>query len=121
MDHHGTLWIATRGDGLYRFKDGKFVTVTRKDGLHDDTAYQILSDTNDDSCNLWMSCNRGIYRVSLGELNEFADGRRQSVTSFAYGVADGMLSRECNGGQPAGCKARDGRLWFPTLRGIVAA
>jgi signal transduction histidine kinase len=120
MDQHGTLWIGTRGDGLCRFKDGKFVTITRKDGLHDDTAYQILSDKEDDSGDLWMSCNKGIYRVSLKELNEFADGRRQSVTSFAYGVADGMLSRECNGGQPAGWKTRDGRLWFPTLRGVVA-
>jgi ligand-binding sensor domain-containing protein len=120
MDQRGTLWIGTRGDGLCRFRDGKFVTITRKDGLHDDTAYQILSDTEDDSGNLWVRCNRGVYRVSLKDLNEFADGHRQSVTSFAYGVADGMLSRECNGGQPAGWKTRDGRLWFPTLRGVVA-
>ncbi len=120
MDQRGTLWIGTRGDGLYRFKDGKFVTITRKDGLHDDTAYQILSDAQNDTGDLWLSSNRGIYRVSLPELNEFADGRRRSVTSFSYGVADGMLSRECNGGQPAGSRTRDGRLWFPTLRGVVA-
>lgn len=120
VDHRGTVWIGTRGEGLSRFKDGKFVTIARKDGLHDDTAYQILSDTADDTGNLWISCNRGIYRVSLEELNDFADGRRKSVTSFAYGVADGMLSRECNGGQPAGWKTRDGRIWFPTMRGIVA-
>ncbi|MDA1276702.1 MAG: hypothetical protein O2960_22010, partial [Verrucomicrobia bacterium] len=31
-----------------------------------------------------------------------------------------MLSSQCNGGvQPAGCKTRDGKLWFPTTRGVV--
>jgi signal transduction histidine kinase len=31
-----------------------------------------------------------------------------------------MLSAECNGGrQPAALRARDGRLWFPTLNGVV--
>jgi signal transduction histidine kinase len=30
-----------------------------------------------------------------------------------------MLSRECNGASPAGWKTRDGRLWFPTVKGVV--
>jgi signal transduction histidine kinase/CheY-like chemotaxis protein len=31
-----------------------------------------------------------------------------------------MKSRECNGGfQPAGWKGRDGRMWFPTMKGVV--
>src|SRR5262249_50059036 len=38
----------------------------------------------------------------------------------SYGTSDGMNSRECNGGfQPAGWKTRDGRLWFPTEKGLV--
>ena len=38
----------------------------------------------------------------------------------AFGTADGMESSETNGeGQPAGWKARDGRLWFPTTLGVV--
>jgi ligand-binding sensor domain-containing protein/signal transduction histidine kinase len=118
-DRRGSLWIGTIDGGISRFKDGKFATITAKDGLYDNVAFQILSDTDDDSGNLWMSCNRGIYRVSLRELNDFADGRIQSVTSFGYGVADGMLSRECNSGSPAGVRARDGRLWFPSTRGVV--
>ncbi|MCP5048186.1 MAG: hypothetical protein GY940_13525, partial [bacterium] len=33
----------------------------------------------------------------------------------------GMKSRECNGGcQSAGWKSRDGKLWFPTIKGLVA-
>jgi ligand-binding sensor domain-containing protein/signal transduction histidine kinase len=119
-DRSGALWIGTIDDGLSRFKDGKFAQITVRDGLYDNMAFQILSDTDDDSGNLWMCCNRGVFRVSLKELNDFADGRIKSVTSFAYGVADGMLSRECNAASPAGWRTRDGRLWFPTIKGMVA-
>ncbi len=119
-DRAGSLWIGTNGGGLRRFKNGRFVPITVRDGLFDNRTFQILSDTEDDSGNLWMSSNRGIFRVSLRELNDFAEGRLTSVTSVAYGVADGMLSRECNGASPAGWKARDGRLWFPTVKGVVA-
>ncbi len=124
QDRAGSLWIGTSGGGLRRFKDGKFAAITVKQGLYDNRTFQILSDTASDaeaeSGNLWMSSNRGIFRVSLRELHECADGRRAAVTSFAYGVADGMLSRECNSGSPAGWKTRDGRLWFPTIKGVVA-
>jgi signal transduction histidine kinase/ligand-binding sensor domain-containing protein len=123
-DGAGNLWIGTSGGGLQRFKEGRFAAITVKQGLYDNRTFQILSDTppdtKDDSGDLWMSSNRGIFRVSLRELNECADGRRSSVTSFAYGVADGMLSRECNSGSPGGWKTRDGRLWFPTVKGVVA-
>jgi signal transduction histidine kinase len=68
-----------------------------------------------------MSCNRGIYRASRKELNELAEGRIKTITCIAYGVADGMKSNETNGGsQPAGWKDREGKLWFPTLKGVVS-
>ena len=119
-DRQGSLWIGTGDGGLCRFRDGKFSTITVKEGLYDNLAFQILSDTEDDSGYLWMSCNKGIYRASLQELNDFAEGRIKVVNSYNYGVADGMLSRECNGASPAGWKTRDGRLWFPTVKGAVA-
>jgi ligand-binding sensor domain-containing protein/signal transduction histidine kinase len=118
-DHKGSLWIGTMDGGLSRFKDGKFVNVIAKDGLYDNVAFRMLADAADDSANLWMSCNKGIYRVSLKELNDFADGRRLSVTSFVYGIADGMFSRECNSASPAGWRDRNGMLWFPSTRGLV--
>jgi ligand-binding sensor domain-containing protein/two-component sensor histidine kinase len=115
-DRDGTLWIGTHGDGLFRFRDGKFTNVTAKQGLYDNLAFAILED---DAGNLWMSGNKGIYRASLAELNEVADGRRATLNSFSYGSLDGMLSRECNGANPAGARTRDGRLWFPTIKGVV--
>jgi ligand-binding sensor domain-containing protein/signal transduction histidine kinase len=115
-DRAGQLWIGTYGRGLYRYQDGRFAVITVRDGLYDNLAYQILED---DLGNLWMCGNKGIHRASLRELNEFADRRIPAVQSFAYGTADGMPSRECNGANPAGLEARDGRLWFPTMRGVA--
>jgi len=67
-----------------------------------------------------VSSNRGIMRVAKAEVDAFARGAVHTVHSTLYGRADGMLSRECNGGsQPAGCRTSDGRLWFPTVHGVV--
>ncbi|MFN7929948.1 MAG: two-component regulator propeller domain-containing protein [Blastocatellia bacterium] len=119
-DRAGSLWVGTNGGGLCRFKNGQFTRCTVRDGLYDNRTFQILSDTEDDSGDLWISSNRGIFRTSLRELNDFAEGRSKTVTSFVYGVFDGMLSRECNGASPGGWRTRDGRLWFPTVKGVVA-
>ncbi len=116
-DHDGVIWIGTYDGGLGRFKDGRFTRFAERDGLFNNGVFQILEDARG---NFWMSCNRGIYRVSKQELNEFADGKRAKITSVAYGKADGMLNVECNGGMwPAGIKASDGRLWFPTQDGVA--
>jgi len=116
-DRDGVIWIGSYDGGLGRLKDGKFTRYSQHDGLFNNGVFQILEDERD---NLWMSCNRGIYRVSKQELNEFAEGNRKTITSVAYGKADGMLNVECNGGMwPAGIKTGDGKLWFPTQDGVA--
>ena len=111
----GAMWIGTEDSGLNRYKNSEFAHVSSRSGLYDNLAYQILEAEGD----LWMTGNKGIYRVSLQELNDFADGRISAVTSYSYGTADGMLSRECNGSGQAGLKTRDGNLWIPTGKGLV--
>ena len=116
-DGEGTLWIGTVDGGLGRFKDGRFTRYTTRDGLFDSGVFQILEDGRN---NFWMSSNRGIHRVSKRELEDFAAGRRRTITAVAYGKRDGMLDAECNGGcWPAGVKTRDGKLWFPTQDGVA--
>jgi signal transduction histidine kinase/ligand-binding sensor domain-containing protein len=113
----GTLWIGSYDGGLARFKEGKFTRYNTKTGLPNDGAFQILED---DNRNFWISSNRGIYRVSKDELNAFADGKISRVNAISYGKSDGMPNAECNGGRsPAGIRAHDGRLWFPTQDGVA--
>jgi signal transduction histidine kinase/streptogramin lyase len=116
-DRDGTIWIGTYDGGLSRFKDGKITSFTTNDGLFNNGVFQILEDNRG---NFWMSCNLGIYRVSRDGLNDYAEGKGGSITCVPYGKYDGLVNVECNGGaQPAGVRASDGRLWFPTLGGVA--
>lgn len=115
-DLEGSLWIGTQGGGLDRLKNGKIFRYATANGLFDDTVFEIIEDRKQ---NLWMSCNKGIFHVSKKELNEFDAGRRKWIHSISYGKADGMKSQECDTGSPAGCRTADGKLWFPTIEGVV--
>ncbi len=117
-DAGGAIWLGTNSGGLKRFKDGRFVSFTSADGLFSDVAFQVLEDGLG---NLWMNSNKGFYSVPKAELNDIADsGRRRPVPCRAFGRKEGVKSVECGGpAQPAGWRARDGRLWFPTVNGVV--
>ncbi|MGI8958414.1 MAG: two-component regulator propeller domain-containing protein [Bryobacteraceae bacterium] len=116
-DTDGTLWLATNGGGLSRFRRGKFTTYSIEKGLYDDAVFGILDDKLG---HLWITSNKGVFSVSKKQLDAFAEGRLATITSVVYGTADGMKSRECNGGfQPASWRTRDGRLCFPTMRGLA--
>ena len=85
--------------------------------MHDDSLFQVLDDTLG---HLWITSNKGVFEVNKQQLNDFALGRVGSITSTVFGTAEGMKSHECNGGfQPAGWRARDGRLYFPTTGGLA--
>ena len=116
-DTDGAIWIATSGGGLNRFRNGKFAAVTSQSGLFDDSIFQILDDG---AGNLWMSCNKGVFEVSKSDLDKFFSHRLSSIQCRSFDVADGLKSHECNGGfQPAGWRFQDGRLAFPTMKGMA--
>ncbi|MFN0124409.1 MAG: two-component regulator propeller domain-containing protein, partial [Blastocatellia bacterium] len=116
-DSEGTFWIGTYDSGMSRLRDGRFTNYQVRHGLYNEGVFQILEDAHG---LFWIGCNKGIYRVSKEQLNDFAAGRISSIICVAYHQQDGMGNAECNGGrQPAGIRARDGRLWFPTLGGAV--
>jgi signal transduction histidine kinase/ligand-binding sensor domain-containing protein len=116
-DPDETLWLGTNGMGLVRLANGKFTSYTKQNGLIDDTIFEILDGGEG---RLWMASNHGIASAGRNDLTAFAEGKLRSVPSKIYGVMDGMKSRECNGGfQPAGWRAEDGHLWFPTLQGVA--
>ncbi len=112
----GTIWLAN-GGGLNRLRNGKITSYTAAKGMYEDLIFNILDDRLG---HLWLSSNKGVIELNKKQLDDFADGRVQSLTPTVYGIADGMRSRECNGGfQPAGWRAKDGRLYFPTTAGLA--
>jgi signal transduction histidine kinase/ligand-binding sensor domain-containing protein len=113
----GSTLIGTRDSGLlrYREREGAIGRLTEREGLFNDTVYTILEDGRG---RLWMSSDKGVYAVAIDELDAFFEGERSAVVSVGYDVLDGMPSRECDG--PAGARGPDGRLYFPTIRGLAS-
>ncbi|MCI0744783.1 MAG: histidine kinase [Verrucomicrobia subdivision 3 bacterium] len=112
----GRMWIGTAA-GLCYWQDGKLSVFTTDHGLLDNTISQVLEDEDD---NLWLGSNRGLMRIAKDEFRAVAAGRKSALEVFACGRGEGMLSAECSHGFfPAGLKTRDGKLWFPTAKGLV--
>jgi signal transduction histidine kinase/ligand-binding sensor domain-containing protein len=117
VDQDDTLWIGTADGGLSRLREGKLVNFTRQDGLADETVCHITEDSRN---RLWFSSPHGIFSVEKRALEAFANGETSSFSCATHDQADGMLSAACTCAfQPSGCKTRDGRLLFPTLKGVV--
>ena len=117
----GDLFVGSV-DGLFRLRsqeDGgmDIKRYTTHEGLFDNKAWSVLGDGEG---NLWMSSNKGISRLSLSDLERFDRHEIASIPTVSYGVADGMRSKECNGGcQMPAWRDRSGRLWFATEKGAA--
>jgi signal transduction histidine kinase len=116
-DPDGTLWLGSSDNGLTRSKDGKFSVLTAAQGLPN----RIISGIVDDGAeNLWFGSQAGILRASKSDLYRCADGSVNKVQFLSYGKAEGLAVAVCTGGfQPGACRTSDGRLWFPTVKGLA--
>jgi len=116
QDEEGPIWIGTYG-GLYRYSANRYFHYTGRNGMVDDAILGILEDGKG---NLWMSSNVGIFYIKKKELHNLASGKTGSLHPVSFDRNDGMKNEECNcGTQPSCWKSRDGRLWFPTMKGVV--
>jgi len=113
----GSIWLGSYVGGLGRLRAGRLVHVGADRGLPREGINGILEDSRG---TLWLTTNSGIFAVSRAELDQVADGKRARVSGYSIGKAEGMRSRETNGGiDPPGWVGKDGRIRIPTLSGIV--
>ncbi len=111
----GTLWVATEG-GLSRFKNGRFATLTMKNGLPCDSAHWVMED-NDRSFWLYTTC--GLLRIARSELDAWAAAvdnqstAKPAVHATVFDDSDGVRTiNDPGGNSPHVAKSSDGRLWF---------
>lgn len=118
VDAEGVLWVGTDGGGLARFAAGRWTLYSTADGLVSDNVAYLLEDGRGD---LWIGSTAGLMRVPKQALNDFAAGPARFLPVRAYGRAVGMPTRECTlGSQPGAARSASGKLWFPTIKGLVS-
>jgi ligand-binding sensor domain-containing protein len=92
-DKHGNIWLATDGNGIFKYHNGAFTHLTTKNGLPDNNTADILEDKQG---NIWIS-------TFYGGTSKF-DGTR--FTNFTQ---DGLIKGLETGGLYADSK---GNVWF---------
>jgi len=91
-DKSGTMWFSTDGNGIFKYKNGKFTHLTSKNGLTDDNAGFF----EDKKGNIWIG-------TLFGGVSKF-DG-----TTFTNFTKDGIIKGEEAGGF---LEDRKGNIWF---------
>lgn len=119
--HHepdGTVWIGTLERGLCRFKEGRFSVLTMKQGLPNNVFGHIADDGHG---KLWINSSHGIYSASKADLDRVADDpETEQLPCLVYGISDGLTALAGSAGfTPSGFRASDGRIWFPTAKGLA--
>lgn len=118
----GALWISTDGRGLVRVAADdpagtRAVQLGRAQGLPSNSPHTVREDARG---HLWVNSNQGIFRIARSNLQAFLAGSLPRLSPLVLGLSDGLTELEGNGGvQPAAAFDAQGRLWFPSQRGIV--
>jgi len=114
-DPGGDLWIAS-DRGLLRMHDGAFRVYDHRHGLPRDKLFRIIDDQ---AGNLWLPSNIGVFRIARAELDQIDAGTRRQLSVHVLDHSDGMPGSQGNGASmPAGWRASNGALLFPTSAGL---
>jgi ligand-binding sensor domain-containing protein/signal transduction histidine kinase len=116
LDDQEVLWIGTAG-GLVRHERGQWRRFTTREGLASNKIGYLVEDGEGF---LWIGSNAGLMRIPKRRLNEVAERGGSWVPCRLFGKADGLPTGECSAdSQPGACRTADGRLWLPTIKGLV--
>jgi signal transduction histidine kinase/ligand-binding sensor domain-containing protein len=109
FDRTGALWVAMEG-GLSHVKDGRVVTLTRRNGLPCDAVHWSIED-NDRSVWLYTIC--GLVRVASTDLNAAVSDPTRRIQTSVFDASDGVGMRVLPAlYRPQVAKTADGKLWF---------
>jgi ligand-binding sensor domain-containing protein/signal transduction histidine kinase len=116
FDQDGTLWIATE-NGLSRLKNGRFATLTSRNGLPCDGVHWLMED---DARSFWLYTPCGLLRVARSELDAMDGNAQPIVHPTVFDISDGVRSiAMANHFSPQVAKSADGKLWFLVGEGGV--
>lgn len=117
-DASGKLWIGTYDGGLYCLDGNRLTHINALPncGLNQD----IFTLVKDNSGNIYMTSNVGLWVVNERKLNAFYHRKIPYLVPFYYGNESGILNTEFNGGfQNNYAKSKHDHFYFPSIEGVV--
>ena len=97
----GTIWIATKNDGIYRMDSDTIIPVTQNIQLETQMFYDLAEDA---AGNLWAGSNYGLFRFSM------QDGLPRMMH---FSASQGLPSNEVYK-----VAADPANIWFSTYEGL---
>lgn len=115
LDEAEDLWVGMYGMGVARIRRDSVFIYSEDHGLLSNT---VNASVEDDHGYMWFSHNNGISRVEKQQLDKVRAGERSTFKSRNFNQYDGLPNSEISRANPSLIKARDGRIWFPTSKGV---
>jgi PAS domain S-box-containing protein len=111
----GAIW-GIQNTGIARFKDGRLQPITQQQGLLKQFIYAMVPDKLG---NFWFDASDGILCASQNDLNAVAAGTSKAVNFHVYQGENAVKTTDKSAQDYSGCRSLDGRIWFPSTKGIV--
>ena len=116
-DAGGKVWIGTYGAGLFCYDQNRFTSIN---GMKNCMLYEdVFCIAKDRYGFFYMTSNRGLWRVSEHDLNDFYQKKLAYLIPFHYTETSGFLNTEFNGGFQNNFVKTNGYFIFPTIEGLV--
>jgi signal transduction histidine kinase/ligand-binding sensor domain-containing protein len=110
-------------DGISRFENSAFTTISRRNGLPEDRLETMVTDDND---NYWFGGASAIFRLTPAELDRAFASKTNIISPEVYNLDDGLRGLIAppglllgGVGNPLATKGLDGKLWFSTMKGLA--
>jgi ligand-binding sensor domain-containing protein/signal transduction histidine kinase len=112
----GFLWIGTRDHGLFRARGDTVVQLTQTQGLPMNSIYGIAEREG----RLWFSGPNLLFSASLAALEASDGSADKAIRVQTYGLPFNAENAQFYGGrQPSVALDAEGRLWFPSSKGLI--
>jgi diguanylate cyclase (GGDEF)-like protein len=110
--------VATYRAGLHLYHVEKGWRAFSDDELMVNTAFAMLRDQRG---RVWLSSHIGLLQTTVSELLDSASSIKQRMVISSGGQHAGAISlRCCNGAGSGKALLQQGRIWLPTLEGVIA-
>lgn len=114
----GGVWVGVEDGGLVRLCDGvQPLVLSREQGLPIASITAMLEDSG----MLWLAGEKGLVRLDLSSVEDFASAKHGRLKLQLFDRGDGLSSDIFRRSyQPVATRATDGRLWFATHKGVAS-